>query len=105
MKNDCPRCEWARISEESLSDKGPREINRNLLAELFDLVFSIYGEFRGTKDTVGADRYVDRNRVLAVVNAAIDKAEISALDAWRREHRQERVEKENNRNVDTHTED
>lgn len=103
MKNNCPRCEWSRIREESLSDKGPREINQNLLADLFDLVFSIYGEFRGTKDTIGADRYVDRNRVLAVVSAAIDKAELSAMDAWR-EHRQERVE-EDKRNVDTHTED
>lgn len=105
MENNCARCEARRIQQESLSDKGPTEINQNLLADLFDLTYFIYGELRGTKDTVGSGRYVDRNRVLAVVNAAIDKAELSAVDAWRRERRQKRVEEENDRNVDTHTED
>ena len=93
MKNNCPRCEWVRITKESLSGSAmtkPKEINLNLLADLFDFVFSLYGEFRGTKDTVGVDRYVDRNRVLEVVNAAIDKAEDRARDAWRQEQQQTR---------------
>jgi len=83
MKNDCSKCEMNRIFEESLSDKGPVEINSNLMADLFDLVFVVYRVARGTRDTVGSDRYINRDRILEVVNAAIDKAEMEALDEWR----------------------
>lgn len=86
MKNSCVKCEAQRINQESLSDKGPDEINQNLLSDLFDLVYFVYGEFRG----VYGSRYVDRNRVLGVVGTAIDKAEAEAVDAWREEQRKQR---------------
>lgn len=88
MKNNCVKCEAQRITQES-RDKGPDEINQNLLSDLFDLVYLLYGEFRGVGSRTDT-WYVDRNRVLGVVGAAIDKAEIQAVDAWREEQRKQR---------------
>jgi len=93
MKNNCVKCEAQRITQESLSDKGPEEINQNLLSDLFDLVYFVYGEFRGVGR--GSFWYVDRNRVLGVVGTAIDKAEAQAVDAWREEQRKQRKQREN----------
>ena len=87
MKNDCARCEVDRIRQESLSDSGPAEINRNLLADLFDLIYFIYGEFKGSYHSIASDQYVNRARVLEVVNQAIDKAEMEAVDTWRNNQR------------------
>ncbi len=89
MKNNCVKCEAQRITQESLSDKGPDEINQNLLSDLFDLVYFVYGEFRGGYGATDS-WYVDRNRVLGVVGTAIDKAESQAVDAWREEQRKQR---------------
>jgi hypothetical protein len=99
MKNNCVKCEAQRITQESLSDKGPDEINQNLLSDLFDLVYFIYGEFRcsdryeGWEINEGAGSTVldiDRDLVLGVVGAAIDKAEVQAVEAWREEQRKQR---------------
>ena len=92
MKNNCPRCEWQRVRDESLSDKGPREINQNLLSDLFDLTYKIYGEFQGTYSSISTDYYVDRAKVLEVVTAALDKAEKQALDEWRRQKRLQKIQ-------------
>ena len=89
MKNNCVRCEAQRITQESLSDKGPEEINQNLLSDLFDLVYFVYGEFRGVYGSTDS-WYVDRNRVLGGGGTAIDKAEAEAVDAWREEQRKQR---------------
>lgn len=102
MENNCARCEARRIQQESLSDKGPREINQNLLADLFDLTYFLYGEFRGNYSSISSDRYVNRARVLEVVNSAIDKAEMQAVDAWRSNQRKKREEEEDRH---THSED
>lgn len=102
MKNNCARCEMDRIRRESLSDKGPTEINQNLLSDLFDLTYFLYGEFRGNYSSISSDRYVNRARVLEVVNAAIDKAEMQAVDAWRSNQRKKRKEEEDRH---THTEE
>ena len=95
MKNNCVKCEAQRITQESLSDKGPDEINQNLLDDLFDLVYFVYGEFRCRELPEGWERHgsvldIGRDRVLSVVGAAIDKAEVQAVEAWREEQRKQR---------------
>ena len=91
MKNNCPRCEWERVAE-SLSDRGPREVNQNLLSDLFDLTYKIYAEFQGTYSSISTDYYVDRAKVLEVVTAALDKADRQALDEWRSQKRLQKIQ-------------
>jgi hypothetical protein len=58
--------------------------NHRLLGDLFDHVYRTMKTARGQRETVSSDRYLDGEAILTVVKQAIRKAEMDALDTWRK---------------------